>query len=171
MDVVASSTVSLLGVTPATLPPVRQSGLTIESQIGYTGVGPFLIGMPLESVEAVTGAPWFFLTCGENFVMPLESGLRQGDVSFSTDVNRRVTGISVMSPLMRTISGIHVGSTEADVMRTYGNVERKAYGNDTSTLVITNPEGRQVNFWVSKGVVTQMLVAESAQSIVDQGQC
>jgi hypothetical protein len=173
MDVVASKA-SPLAITPATLPPVRKSGLTVESQIGYAGVGPFLIGMPLDSVETVTGAPWFYLTCGENFVLPPESGLRQGDVSFYTaynDPNRRVTGINILSPLMRTISGIHVGSTEDDVMRTYGNVERKVAGTNMFQLIITNPEGRQVRFWVSGGVVAQILIAESEQSIVSQGLC
>ena len=55
-------------------------------------------------------------------------------------------------------------------MRTYGAVERKTYGSD-STRIMTNPDGGQLNFWMSRGVVANMLVAESAQSIIDHGQC
>ena len=48
---------------------------------------------------------------------------------------------------MFTISGIHIGSTEADVVNTYPNAEigRGLYGN--RAVRITNAAGREIVFY------------------------
>jgi hypothetical protein len=89
-----------------------------------------------------------------------------GWAAFPITDPRVIDVISVGHPDIFTISGIHVGSTADDVLRTYANVDapppaQVAPGQIVQILTITNPEGRVVQFFVENGLVSTMEVAMS----------
>jgi hypothetical protein len=83
----------------------------------------------------------------------------------------RVDVIDIHTPSVSTISGIHVGSSEADVRRTYAPVLFHDGGQDDNALTITNDQGRVIFFWIRDGRVVAISIAESAEIREGHARC
>ncbi len=112
--------------SPTTRPPATsQEGLTSASRLSLDGIGPVDIGMTLDQASAAAGMPFRLLDTPAGpecrYAVPDRSS-RMGDELAFMVVNGRIARIDVgiMGPdLIRTVSGIGKGSTEAEVLTTY----------------------------------------------------
>jgi hypothetical protein len=143
--------------------------LSSASQLGYAGLGPIVLGRPLSDAEGIGG----FATvpsdggCLWRVVPSMESGLSDGDVSGAGSVDV----VYVRSPAIKTISGVGVGSSREDVLRTYPSaVDDRSYS--LPAMTITNPEGRQVGFFFgADDRVQSMWAALSAEIHKGHSRC
>ena len=157
---------------PRTIPPTTaaaQAGddrLSAASRLGYTGLGPIKLGMPFAEVESagqvtmrrtLTSCPVSSLVPGPN------SGLQQIPFtalygvwiapSYPLSEPFTVDAIDVTDPAIFTLSGVHVGSSYDDVLRTYPSAVEapidigNKIGPYSVVLRITNPEGRTITFY------------------------
>ncbi len=140
-------------VTSATIPAPGVDQLSRASRLGYAGLGPVTLGMTLTEASRAAGTPiahhgpqqcnsqgsayadeiWPSMVGGAPFVF---FGVRDD----------RIVTIAIYDSAIFTISGVHVGSTEAEVLSTYPNAQvvRGMYG--TRVVRITNAEGRDISF-------------------------
>ena len=91
-------------------------------------IGPVRFGMTLTEARHAAGA----LVVGEQ----MEGGsyiVRPRNMPMGIDLRMyegRIDGVIVTSPVVHTLSGIRIGSTEAEVRRTYGSRVRSAPVDD-----------------------------------------
>jgi hypothetical protein len=146
--------------TTGTAPPVR---LTRDSKVTLSGMGPVEYGMTLEEASEASGLVFkdpypSNETCGkfaevEGAPTYVKFGLRNGQIRW----------VYVMKDsTITTTEGIHVGSTQEDVMRSYDRilVEREWTDalNRYAVLVHLAPgdAGRQFRFHMMNGVVSEL---------------
>jgi hypothetical protein len=153
----ASTTVTTPSFTPGpttTAPPTVVPGedrLSTESRLGYAGLGPIRLGMPFDDAVAaahVTVQP--DPTCAIELYGEPGSGVD----SIAVWVLEGIDTIIVSRPGINTISGIHVGSTRAEVLATYPAAANDDPGG--AELVITNSEGRAIVFGFDGDAVSSM---------------
>jgi hypothetical protein len=146
--------------------------LTAESRLGYAGLGPITLGMSKAGAERSGRMTIEPSDGGCSFTVTPEagSGLGAGDVSvwFGDGVGV----ITVNHPAIRTISGVHVGSTADDVFRTYSNAVEAPEGGGYSVITITSADGRFINFYVDPGrLVTGMLLSRDPDVLEGWSRC
>ena len=119
----SSTTTSTLPPTTTTTRPV----LNAESRVGFEGIGPVKVGMSLSEASIAAGSPieirpdFVLENCGYAY------SVLGSDVGFMTSRENendpwRIVRVDVFGGDTKTISGAHIGSTEADVKKIYGNV-------------------------------------------------
>jgi hypothetical protein len=142
--------------------------LTSESRLGYDGVGPIKLGMTIADAERAGQVATANTGCGLTFDPTSDTGLRYGDVHIADDGRGAIVGLDIDTAAIRTISGIHIGSTREDVHRTYAN----AVDLGPSTIRITNPEGRRITFVLDRdGVVISISLHEPGPSSAIDPRC
>jgi hypothetical protein len=139
---------------PTTAPPRVVPGedrLSTESRLGYEGLGPIRLGMPFdEAVAAAHVTVQRDPTCA----MELYGEPGSGVDSIAVWVLEGIDTIIVSRPGINTISGIHVGSTRAEVLATYPEAANDDPGG--AELLITNSEGRAIVFDFDGDAVSSM---------------
>ena len=121
--------------TTTTRPPER---LTSEARLRMDGIGPIRVGMTVDQASAAAGVPIRvgddeFGNCRYAWV-PAFEGL---DIFV---IDGRIARVGVGDGPIRTVSGIGIGATEAEVHRVYGSritVERHIYAPTGHYLVYT----------------------------------
>jgi hypothetical protein len=98
----------------------QYSALDSESRLRVDGLGPVGIGMHLEEAVATTGLPMSYDE-GPHCVGYNTKGPPTGVFLTSAGGSFKVDFISISEPSIATLSGIRVGSTLAEVRRTYGD--------------------------------------------------
>ena len=90
-----------------------------QAPLDINGIGPIRVGMTVTQAAAAAGAPIRLQSavgsCGEAIPVGGPQGL-----SFMTDL-AGITRVDVTELSIKTGEGIGIGSTEADVIRTYGS--------------------------------------------------
>ena len=114
---------------------VRYSALDSESRLRVDGLGPVRAGMGLEEARAVSGLPMIYRE-DPNCVGYRTDGAPAGLTFVSVSGAHRVDLISVSEPSLATVSGIRVGSTLAEVRRTYGDKLRGSVQDGWGKLVV-----------------------------------
>ena len=133
----AATTVSKPTTTPApkpatTLAPkpaaTTETSLTSEARLRVDGIGPVRIGMTLEQARTASGLD---MRGDEGGVCVgyRTDGAPAGLAFTAVEGSNRVDFVSVSQPSTATVSGIRVGSTVAEVRRTYGE-NLKGAGQD-----------------------------------------
>ena len=160
--------------TTSTTLPVGEDRLSAASRLGYAGLGPIKLGMTFAEAERAgqamighktTGCPIYELRPGPNSgLAPNANGFYGISVEPQSPFSSAdpIELIGVGDAAIYTISGIHVGSTYDDVLRTYPSAVETIEGGGPNgdvylRLTITNPEGRTIAFHLSpERVVTGM---------------
>ena len=148
------------GAAPEESEPPTEDRLSSESRLGYAGLGPLQLGM--SEADAGRAARATFVSTDGGCLWRIDP-----EADFGGGLNAYLSGadglvqIGVASPAIRTISGIHVGSTADDVRSTYANAVPGSSG--LSELTITNPQGRHIRFFFNNGVVSYMELTVSAE--------
>lgn len=128
---------STSGLTESTahLPSTTQASgrLTSTDRLGVNGIGPVVVGMSVEQAAAASGSE-----------ISLSASAGSGDCRTGTPangptglsfmvINRRIVRIDVGSGRISTQSGIHIGSSEQEVMQTYpGQITTEPHPYDAS---------------------------------------
>ncbi len=101
-------------------PPERIRLVERVHDVAFDGVGPVDVGMTLEGARAASG---LVMAYGEAGVCASYGtyGSPAGLHFTAVEGSGRLDFISVSAPAIATVSGIRVGSTLADVRRTYGD--------------------------------------------------
>jgi hypothetical protein len=162
-----TTTVAPTTTAPPPTVPVGEDRLSSESRLGYAGLGPIKHGMNFDYADAAArvrkGEP-----TGCDIFLYAEEGSGVEAVSVWRTVDGRVDDIGVHRPGIRTISGIEVGNTRTDVLRTYpAAYEYRSFVNTDgpSQLVITGPEGQVILFsFDAADVVTSMTLSSDLQA-------
>lgn len=121
--------------------------LSTASRISLDGIGPVDIGMTLDEASAAAGVPIRVRPNQpfENCAFARPDGAEFDGLAFMV-INGRIERVDGHGPF-KTVSGMGVGNTEADVFRTYGDrirVEGHAYVRGGHYLVYTpNDPGLQ----------------------------
>jgi hypothetical protein len=155
-----STTVAPTTSTPATTTPPPTSTpaatddrLSSTSRLGYAGLGPITLGMTLAEASQAAGTPIAHHPPGScnaegtayaDAVWPPAAGAPFVVFGVSDD---RIVTVRVFDPSVYTLSGIRIGSTEADVLSTYPNAQigRGIYQN--RAVRITDAQGREIVFY------------------------
>jgi hypothetical protein len=144
-------------VAPATTAPIAEPPLTRESRLGFAGLGSMKLGASFTEAERLANVTFVNNGCGWSVRAGSDAALKgievqqtgatsQADLAAAT-----VAQIYVNVPEISTISGIHVGSTKGDVLRTYPGAEEQA-GN----VQIHSADGRTITFGIGSDSVTGM---------------
>jgi hypothetical protein len=146
----------------------RYSALDSESRLRLDGLGPVTIGMNVDEARAVSGLPMVWSEGGE--CRGYRTDGPPAGVHLTSATGTRVDFISVSEPSIATLSGIRVGSTLADVRRTYGDrlqgsVQADGWGRllfraqdpslDHLALVFLFSEGKVAGMWAGLRSVVQ----------------
>jgi hypothetical protein len=164
---------------PATTPPPSGSTpaetddrLSPASRLGYAGLGPVELGMTLAEASQAAGTPIEHHppsscnpegTAYADTVWPPAAGAPFVEFGVSDD---RIVTVQVFDPSVYTLSGIHIGSTEADVLGAYPNAQigRGIYQN--RAVRITDAQGREIVFYEdtndAPGTVGAIVLATSS---------
>lgn len=129
-----STTVGAI-TTTTERPPER---LTSEARLRMDGIGPVRVGMAVDKASAAAGVPIRvgddeFGNCRYAWVPAIEG------LDFLV-VDGRIARVGVGDGPIRTVSGMRIGATEAEVHRVYGarlTVERHVYHPNGHYLVYT----------------------------------
>jgi hypothetical protein len=146
---------------PATTAPVTEPPLTRDSRLGFAGLGSLKLGASFADAERLANITFVNNGCGWTVSAGSDAALNaalkgievQGDRATSqADVPAStVVQISVDVPEISTISGIHVGSTKDDVLRTYPGAEEQS-----GDVQIQSADGRTIQFFIGKDAVVGM---------------
>lgn len=140
-----SSDTTMAGPGPSTTaepPRTPDERLTDQSRLTMTGIGPVRTGMTIEEASQAAGLtvrlePDSFISGvpGEGCGFAEAVGGPEG-VSFMV-VDHRIVRVDVIAGAVTTVSGIGMGSTEADIQATYDGVvvEPHMYRPDGHNLV------------------------------------
>ena len=102
---------------PAT---TADASITSASRLRVDGIGPVRIGMTLEQARAASGLAMPHSEGGV-CVGYQTDGAPAGLAFTAVEGSNRLDFVSVSEPSIATVSGIRVGSTVAEVRRTYGD--------------------------------------------------
>jgi hypothetical protein len=147
---------------PATTrpPSTAPEPLGPRSTLRIDGVGPVRTGMTLDQAREAAGIPMNAVDGGAcRTLRPADAGI---PVSIVAEGGDRVNLIEVTEGPIRTVSGIGIGSTEAEVMAAYPNQLEVRPGAPGAHWVIYRPTGRaatmhSLNFAIDEsGKVAQM---------------
>lgn len=109
---------------PATTVPkpatTADASITSASRFRVDGIGPVRIGMTLEQARAASGLAMLHSEGGV-CVGYQTDGAPAGLAFTAVEGSNRLDFVSVSQPSIATVSGIRVGSTFAEVRRTYGD--------------------------------------------------
>jgi len=140
-----------LATTPSTA-GAPSAGPLDSFRLGYDGLGPIKLGMTLEQASAASGAEIVLVNDPYCDPVPNDSAMvvgyyrSEGEQLWFGVVDGRIVNISTKNSVFFTISGIHVGDTRADVLRTYPNAEdRPEYGG--GEVRIMDSQGRVITFY------------------------
>jgi hypothetical protein len=121
-------------------------------RLGYEGLGPIKLGMTLEEASAASGAELVLVNGVNCDPVPNDSAMvvghyrNEGEQLWFGVADSRIVSIATKNPLFSTISGIHVGSTRADVLRTYANAKDLPDYNG-GEIRIADSAGREIIFY------------------------
>ena len=139
---------------PPPTQPARQ-GLDLSS-LSVDGLVPLTMGMSQADATARTGLGSERSQCGDASYL----------TGVPTDVyvrftEGRLTSISVKNPSVRTVSGLGVGTSLAELTRKLPSATRKPSPYAQLTLYVFRSQdgARELVFWVSDGSVSSMVVA------------
>ncbi len=180
---VPSTTAPTTTIPPVTtIPAPGENQLSRASRLGYAGLGPVKLGMTLTEASEAAGTPIAHhgpQACnpqGTAYADEIWTGTPTGTfVVFGVGLDDRIVTIRVFDPAISTLSGIHIGSTEADVLSTYpnGQVGKGIYGN--RVVRITNAEGREIVFFQetydTPGTVGGITLAMNRAAEEEAGSC
>lgn len=116
--------------------PSASAGLTINSEVGLSNIGPVVIGMTIEQLSQAAGVPLirqpdFDVAIAEKkcaymspgtipgYVPPPNSG-NKSPLAFMI-VDGKLARVDVLGGEFKTRAGIKVGSTEQEVQTAFGN--------------------------------------------------
>ena len=143
--------------------------LTSESRLGYAGLGPLALGSSFEDVKQDGRIEIEQLTCGYMVVPVGDSGLGPHDVGLWFDEGLAV--ITIHTPAVSTISGVHVGSTDDEVFRTYANAVETSDPHSPH-ITITSADGRYITFYLGADrTVQQMMLARNPDVVENWARC
>lgn len=154
------------GETPdSAVTPSSSTGLTINSEVGLSNVGPVVIGMTIEQLSQAAGVPLirqpdFDVATAEKkcayispgtipgYVPPPNSG-NKSPLAFMI-VDGKLARIDILGGEFKTRAGIKVGSTEQEVQNSFGNSSplppRAFIGPPYRYLTATPRQADQANF-------------------------
>ncbi len=145
----------------------RAAKVSIEST---NSCGAFLLPGPGSGFEPFTKPSPILGPPGVQYM-----GFMIWDLDFPTG---SIDEIDIQNPAIYTISGVHVGSTYDDVIRTYPNAVAHDYSATNEppgthvTLTITNPEGHVIIFGFGpERVVMGMTLGASEQALINHSKC
>jgi hypothetical protein len=127
--------------------------LSRASRLGFAGLGPVQLGMTLAEASDAAGTPIAHHPPGSCNV----EGTAYADaiwpptpggpfVVFGLQDGRIMT-VGVFDPSIYTLSGVHIGSTEADVLGLYPNAQIGLGLQGNRAVRITDTQGREVVFY------------------------
>lgn len=116
---------------PAT---TADASITSASRLRVDGIGPVRIGMTLEQARAVSGLTMPHSEGGV-CVGYQTDGAPAGVAFTAVEGSNRLDFVSVSQPSIATVSGIRVGSTVAEVRRTYGDALKGSVQDGWGRLV------------------------------------
>lgn len=181
---VTTSTAAATTTTTLAAPEVRQPHAW---RLGYAGLGPIQLGMTFPdaqlagqfSIRNSDGGCVLVVEPDSNVGLELvrtpdgqlRSGLSVWPVFPQTDP-RTIAEIGVGNPAIYTISGVHVGSTYDEVLRTYPNAVESTLGQDADgrynlALTITNPEGRAIEFFFSTDRILRFMTLGLTYAVIE----
>lgn len=149
----------------ASATPTAQRGLTANSPVTLTSVGPVVVGMTIDQIAAASGValtrqPDFDQAVAEKncayvspatipgYVPPPDSG-NKSPLAFMI-VDGKLARIDILGGDFATAQGIKVGSEESAVLEAYGNGEplppRAFIGPPYRYLTATPKEEKDMNF-------------------------
>lgn len=102
--------------TSTTTPP---PGLSTSSRLRIDGIGPINVGMTVAQARAVAGTELSLTKEPYCDVLSAPDGPAGVDLIVTNPPSGRIDLIVVKEPTIATVSGIRVGSTEAEVQATY----------------------------------------------------
>lgn len=160
--------------TDVAAPPVAAERLSLDSRLGYAGLGPIRWGMTPAEVEAAGGREfatneqcatgwWPDLVLSEEEHFEGVGALLDGD--------GRIVQITISRPGVSTISGIQVGSTEDEVRATYPSAFDAVGAYQVPTLVLSHPDGRTLVFFLEAGRVSGIAAGPDRTWAEAQSKC
>lgn len=167
---IEQSDTSPSAVDEPAVPPVVVPADAHPWRAGYAGVGPIELGMSVDDAAQAANASSRETDGGCLVALdPLPgSELPPNAISLSPGT---VDVVLIRDPRIYTISGVHVGSTEADVRRTYSPVGSREVVAGSSALTITNDAGRTIYFLMQDDIVRAIDIAESEELYEGNARC
>ncbi len=106
-------------ITPTTTTTTRPSPLSHGSRLRIDGIGPVDVGMTVAEARAAAGTELALRKEPHCDVLTAPSGPAGVALILTTPASGRIELIVVTEPSVATVSGIRVGTTEAQVLATY----------------------------------------------------
>jgi hypothetical protein len=175
-------------VAPSTVPTVPQSIVAPHAwRLGYAGLGPIQLGMTFPVAQLAGGLGIRVADGGCSFLVDLDASLGVEPVrspggqlnsglsiwpTFPFSDPRIIAEIGVANPAFYTISGVHVGSTYDEVLRTYPNAEETILGREPDgrahvALTIRNAEGRIIEFAFNLDRILRFMILGLTQADIE----
>lgn len=152
--------------------------------IALQGIGPVVIGMTPVEAEAAWGSPWVSSSVEVNEPVRVDDPRLEGECHYTGPegsalsfivTGGRLAALSAWGPEYRTASGIHVGSTIAEVLAAYpGQIEQEPHiYTEEPELTFVPREGHEwayrMVFETMDGRVTMIEAGEAAAANLPEG--
>jgi hypothetical protein len=160
------TTTPAAGPAPTTASAAPRPGAPTEWRLGYAGLGPVGLGMTFDEASRAAGvAVTPNATCGG-----------AGHVAGLPDVyvlhrENRIIKIGVKDPTVLTISGAHIGTSEAELLAIYPHAVPALGDHGVPVLRITGPTGALINFYISANSVSGMALAGNDKDARELADC
>jgi len=174
--------------TAPTVSPPAADSLSASSLLGYEGLGPIKLGMTFTEIEvagqvrirsANSACPIYSLVPTANSGLEPRPGTDHYGVgvwaAYPFTEPPRIDEIDITDPAIHTISGVHIGNTYDEVLRTYPFAIETGVETDQGALArlaITNPEGRTITFYFALDrTLDLMSLGLTPTTVEDHAQC